>query len=46
MAYHHNLVPRQIQPGVEDAGGGAWEDDSSARVHTGLVRERFSAGKR
>jgi len=36
MAYHYNLVPRQIEP----AYGDVW----SARVHTGLVGERFSAG--
>ena len=36
MAYHHNLVPRQIEPDFGDV----W----SARVHTGLVGERFSAG--
>lgn len=36
MAYHHNLVPRQIEP----AYGDVW----FARLHTGLVGERFSAG--
>ena len=36
MAYHHNLVPRQIRPDYGDV----W----SARLHTGLVGERFSAG--
>jgi hypothetical protein len=36
LAYHHNLVPSRIEPEYEDV----W----SARVHTGVVGERFSAG--
>ncbi|MGB5734200.1 MAG: hypothetical protein WBM40_07155 [Thiohalocapsa sp.] len=36
LAYHHNLVPTQIEPEYEDV----W----SGRLHTGLVGERFSAG--
>lgn len=36
FAYHHNLVPGRIEPGYGDV----W----SARLHTGVVGERFSAG--
>jgi hypothetical protein len=36
LAYHHNLVPAQVEPGYGDV----W----SARLHTGLVGESFSAG--
>jgi hypothetical protein len=36
LAYHHNLVPSQVAPGYGDV----W----SARLHTGLVGEQFSAG--
>jgi hypothetical protein len=36
LAYHHNLVPSQVEPGYGDV----W----SARLHTGLVGEQFSAG--